>query len=250
MTSAHSESPPAFVTTRWTQVLSARGNSPEARAALGTLCEAYWAPVFRFVRRGGRSEDEARDLTQEFFAQLLSHGGFDAAEPARGRFRSYLLGAVRHFLADQHDRALAAKRGGGEVPVPLDRGTASTTVVQVPDPSASVPVAFFDRHWALTVIDRALKSLQADLASAGKEAYYETLKPWLLGDIESLSQAESGRQLGLTEGAVKVAIHRLRKQFRELVKAEVAQTVEDPALVQEELRYLVEALSQGVEQGG
>ena len=168
----------------------------------------------------------------------------------RGAFDCYLLGAVRHFLANQHDRGQAAKRGGGEIPVPLDPGTASTTVVQIPYSAGSVPVAFFDRHWALTVIDRALKALQAELAASGKEAYYETLKPWLLGDIESLSQAELGCQLGLTEGAVKVAIHRLRKQFRELVKAEVVQTLEDPAQVQEELRYLVEALSQTTEQVG
>jgi len=247
MSASPSEGPPAFVTTRWTQVLSSRGDSPEAQAALGTLCEAYWTPVFRFVRRGGYSEEEARDLTQEFFAQLLRRRGFDEAEPARGRFRSYLLGAVRHFLADQWDRTHAAKRGGGQAPVPLASDTTSTTAAQVPDPAGTIPVAFFDRHWALTLLDRALSALRTDLASAGKEDYYEALKPWLLGDIESLSQAESGRQLGLTEGAVKVAIHRLRKQFRELIKAEVAQTLDDPAQAQEELRYLVEALSQSSE---
>ena len=244
MTPAHSEAGPAFVTTRWSQVLSARGESPEARAALGTLCEAYWTPVFRFVRRCGHGEEEARDLTQGFFAQLLSGRGLEGAEPAKGRFRSYLLGAVRHFLANQCHRRRAAKRGGGEVPLPLDPGTTSTESPQIADPAATVPVAFFDRHWALTVIDRALEALEADLVSGGKGDFFEVLKPWLLGDIEALSQAEAGRRLGLSEGAVKVAIHRLRKQFRALVKAEVAQTVEDPAHVQEELRYLVEALAE------
>ena len=244
MTPPASEDAPAFVTTRWTQVLSARGDSPEARAALGTLCEAYWMPVFRFVRRSGQDEESARDLTQEFFAQLLSRGGLDGAEPAKGRFRSYLLGAARHFLANRFHRTLAAKRGGGQATVPLDPGTTSTDAAPTCDPAASVPVAFFDRHWALTVIERSLEALKTDLGSAGKADFFDVLKPWLLGEIEALSQAEAGRRLGLSEGAVKVAIHRLRKQFRQLVKAEVAQTVEDSSQIQEELRYLVEALAE------
>ena len=244
MTPSASQGSPVFVTTRWTQVIRARGDSPEAKAALGALCEAYWVPVCRFVRQCGHPEEAARDLTQEFFAQLLSGQGFDGAEPTKGRFRSYLLGSVRHFLANQFHRTLAAKRGGGQAPLPLDPGTTSTEAMQVPDPAAVIPVAFFDRHWALTIIDRALRALQADLAAAGKTELYETLKPWLLGEVESLSAVEAARRLGLSEGAVKVAIHRLRRQFRERVKAEVAPTVEDPRDVQAELRYLVEALAE------
>jgi RNA polymerase sigma factor (sigma-70 family) len=237
---------PAFVTTRWTQVLSARGESPEARVALGQLCEAYWTPVFRFIRRCNYAEDAARDLTQEFVAQLLAHGGVDRVEPGKGRFRSYLLGAVKHFLADQHDRAHAAKRGGGESPLPLDTEleTHTTTSLQITDPGTPVPDAFFDRQWALNVIERALNALAAEFVSAGKDKHFETLKPWLVGEVGSLSQSEAAQRLGLTEGALKVAIHRLRKRFRDLVKEEIAGTVDQPATVQEELHYLLEALAQ------
>lgn len=235
-----------FPATHWTQVLSARGESPEARAALGQLCAAYWMPVFRFIRRGNCPEDAARDLTQEFFAQLLAQGGLDRVEPGKGRFRSYLLGAVKHFLAGQLDRAHAAKRGGGQVPVALELKveTHTTTSLQIADPQTPVPDAFFDRQWALNMIDRVLTALAAEFVSAGKDRYFETLKPWLIGEAGALSQGEAAQQLGLTEGAVKVAIHRLRKRFRELVKEEIAGTVDQPATVQEELHYLLEALAQ------
>jgi RNA polymerase sigma-70 factor (ECF subfamily) len=203
-------------------------------------------PVFRFIRRGNYAEDEARDLTQEFFAQLLAHGGFDRVEPGKGRFRSYLLGAVKHFLAGQQDRANAAKRGGGQAPVSLELKveTHTTASLQITDPATPVPDAFFDRQWALNLIDRALNALAAEFISAGKDRHFDTLKPWLVGEAGPLSQSEAAQQLGLTEGAVKVAIHRLRKRFRDLVKEEIAGTVDQPATVQEELHYLLEALAQ------
>jgi DNA-directed RNA polymerase specialized sigma24 family protein len=238
-----SNAPGVFATTRWTQVLSARGGSPEARAVLSELCEAYWTPVFRFIRCAGFGEDVARDLTQGFFTQLLARDGLDTLRPGQGRFRSYLLGAVKHFLADTSDRALAAKRGGGETHVPLGTETSSTTSLQIPDPKGFVPDAFFDRQWALNLIDRALQRVLEDCARGGKTAHFEVLKPWLVGDVGELSQADAATQLGLSEGAVKVAIHRLRRQFRDQVKAEVSQTVNTTQEVQEELRYLVEVLS-------
>ncbi len=239
-------SPPAFVTTRWSQVLSARGESPEARVALGELCEAYWMPVFRFMRRSNYSEDAARDLTQEFFTQILAHQGLDQVDPDKGRFRSYLLGAVKHFLADQQDRANAAKRGGGQPTVPLEMNveTHTTVSLQITDPETPAPDAFFDRLWALNVIDRALNAVAAELVSAGKNGYFEILKPWLAGEVGELSQSEAARQLSVSEGAVKVAIHRLRKRFRGLVKQEIAGTVDASTSVQEELHYLLEALAQ------
>jgi RNA polymerase sigma-70 factor (ECF subfamily) len=202
-------------------------------------------PVFRFIRRN-YADDAARDLTQEFFAQLLAHRGLDRVEQGKGRFRSYLLGAVKHFLGGQKERAEAAKRGGGQVPVPLEVGadTHTTTTLQVIDPAAPVPDAFFDRQWALSVIDHALNALATELTSAGKGNYFETLKPWLAGEVTSLSQSDAARQLGLTDGAVKVAIHRLRKRFRDLVKEEIAGTVDQPAAIEEELHYLLEALAQ------
>jgi RNA polymerase sigma-70 factor (ECF subfamily) len=233
-----------FAPTRWTQVLQARGESAEAQAALGELCAAYWQPVFSFIRHEGRDEETARDLTQEFFAGLLARHGLDTVQPGRGRFRSFLLGAVKHFLADQYDRAQAAKRGSGRRVVSIESGggTSTTAELQIPDPAGPVPDTVFDRQWAVTLVERALDVLAAELASAGKGEQFDTLKPWLLGEVESLSQADAARRLGMTEGAAKVAIHRLRKRFRELVKAEIAQTVGDAALVAEELRYLLEVL--------
>ena len=245
MSSTPDASSQTFVTTRWTRVLSARGETPDAQVALGQLCEGYWTPVFRFIRRCGYGEEAARDLTQGFFAQLLARHGIDGVQPGKGRFRSYLLGAVKHFLADQQDRARAAKRGGGQEPVSLEPVTESHTTdsFQIPDPGASVPDSFFDRQWALNVIDRTLTALAAELAAAGKSKHFEALKPWLGGEAGTPPQQEAARQLGLSEGAIKVAIHRLRKRFRELVKEEIAGTVDQGVTVQEELHYLLEALS-------
>ena len=237
--------PVNFVTTRWTQVLNARGESPEARAALGELCAAYWTPIFRFVQRCGYDEDVARDQTQEFIAQLLARNGLNGVEPSKGRFRSYLLGAVKHFLSDQRDVASAAKRGGGQPMIPMGNETETSTTMQVPDPAGLTPDTFFDRQWAFNVIERALKQLAEELAASGKGEHFEKLKPSLVGDIGAASQGEVGRQLGLSEGALKVAVHRLRKRFRALVKAEIAQTVGTTNEVQEELRYLVEVLARG-----
>jgi RNA polymerase sigma-70 factor (ECF subfamily) len=238
--------PAGFMPTRWTLVLRARGQSPAAQAALGELCEAYYVPVHAFIRDARHDEDTARDLTQEFFARLLTGRGLESLEPGRGRFRSFLLGAAKHFLADQHDRAQAAKRGGGRTMVSIEAGagTDTTTELQIPDPAGPASDVVFDRQWAQTLVERALNRLAGEFSAADKADQFETLKPWLLGEIASMSQADAARRLGLTEGATKVAIHRLRKRFRELVKAEIAQTVGDAAQAQDELRYLVEVLSQ------
>jgi len=233
-----------FAPTRWTEVLQARGESPEAQAALGELCAAYWKPVFAFIRREGRNEETARDLTQEFFARLLARRGLDTVEPGRGQFRSFLLGAVKHFLADERARARAAKRGGGQAPIAIEAGAGADTAagLQIPDPAGVVLDTFFDHQWAVTLVERSLATLAAEAEAPGRREQFAALKPWLLGEVPSLSQADAAEELGLTEGAVKVAVHRLRKRFRELVRAEIAQTVGDQNLVQEELRYLLEAL--------
>lgn len=233
---------PAFAPTRWTLVLRARGESVEARGALCELCEAYYQPVFRFLRREGREEDAARELTQEFFARLLAGGGLGAADPRRGRFRSYLLGAVKHFLADQRDREHRQKRGGGATPEPLETSTDTSPGLDIADPGAWPPDAWFDREWALSVMDRALAALAAEFAKADKAAQFEALKPWLVGETPALSQADAATRLGMSEGAVKVGVHRLRRRFRELVKADIAQTVHRPEEVDAELRHLIEAL--------
>jgi RNA polymerase sigma factor (sigma-70 family) len=237
--------PASFRPTRWTLVLRARGGTAAAQAALAELCESYYGPVLAFIRHSGRDGEAARDLTQEFFARLLAHHGLDTADPERGRFRSFVLGAVKHFLADERDRAQAAKRGGGQALVSIDAGSGSETTcaLQIPDPAGPAPDTVFDRQWAVTLIERALNTLADEFAAAGKATQFETLKPWLLGEVPSLSQTEAAQTLGLSEGAVKVAVHRLRRRFRDLLKAEIAQTVDDPAQVHEELHYMVEVLA-------
>jgi len=243
-TPENAATPGPFAPTRWTLVLRARGETPEARTALSELCENYYDPVLRFLRREGRDEDTARELAQEFFARVLADGGFDTVDPERGRFRSYLLGALKHFLSDQRKREQRLKRGGGVMTESLDAGDGGEepVLLQVADTSTPVLEASFDRDWALAVMERGLGVLQKEFTDAGKAGQFESLKPWLMGEAPSMSQADAGRQMGLTEGAVKVVIHRLRKRFRDAVRTEIAQTLRDPSLVDEELHHLIEAL--------
>jgi RNA polymerase sigma factor (sigma-70 family) len=232
-----------FAPTRWTLVLRARGESPEAKVALSELCEAYYQPVLRFLRREGRDEDAARECTQEFFARVLARGGFGGVDPGRGRFRSYLLGALKHFLADLRDGERREKRGGGIAPEPLAPATDTSPGFEVPDPAGRPPDAWFDREWALAVMDRALAALAAEFRAGDKANQFETLKPWLVGETSALSQADAATRLGLSEGAVKVAVHRLRRRFRDLVKAEIAHTLPTPDDIDDELRHLIAALA-------
>lgn len=225
-------------------MLQARGASTEAAVALSELCEAYYQPVFAFIRCSTRDEECARDLTQDFFARLLSQNHLAKVDPARGRFRSYLLAAVKNFLRDAHAREHAAKRNSGQPLLALSADTNATTAEhQIPDPNVLVPEREFDRKWALAVLDRALSALDAEQKEAGKSGQFEILKPWLTGDAEN--QAATAEQLGLSEGAVRVTIHRLRQRFRALLKAEIAATLHEPspAAVSEELHYLISVLS-------
>ena len=197
LTSEHSTpasaTPAAFVTTQWTQVLEARGASPDAQAALSELCASYYAPVFAFIRRTALNEDAARDLTQEFFARLLARHGIDSVEPERGRFRSFLLGAVKHFLADMRDHAHRLKRGAGQPMESIEPGTDTSPGLQLADPNAPSPDREFDRKWALTLMARALATLAQEHEASGKAEHFEALKPWLSGDTENLSQAAGRR---------------------------------------------------------
>jgi len=238
-----STNPAAFVTTHWTRVLQAQGDSTDAKAALSDLCAAYYAPVFAFVRRWTNDEETARDLTQDFFARLLAKNGIDNADPGRGRFRSYLLGAVKHFLSDARDRDKRLKRGGGQQMQSLDASTDTSTSVQLPDPNAASPDHEFDRKWALTVLGHALGLLADEHRLSGNGIQFEMLKPWLTGDSEKLSQAEAARKLSMNEAAVKVAIHRLRRRFREIIKKKIRETLNDPAQVDQELQHLISALA-------
>ena len=231
----------SFAATRWTVVAQAKGGDTAAKAALSELCANYYAPVVAFLRSRGGNQDVAREQAHAFFARVLEGGALDGADPARGRFRSYLLGAVKHFLGDAHDRSLTEKRGGGIEPVPLD-AHATDGGIAIPAPAAPETELAFDRQWALTLISRALEVVGGDLRDAGKAEHFDALKPWLSGESPALSQAETARTLGMSEGAAKVAIHRLRQRFREAVKAEIAQTVRDAADVEDELRHLLAVL--------
>jgi RNA polymerase sigma-70 factor (ECF subfamily) len=247
MNDSHPYEPPhsgSFFTTRWTLVMRARGDAPEARAALGELCEAYWAPVFHFLRREGRDEDTSRELAQSFIERLLTTGGaIDGADPDKGRFRSYLLGALKHFLAEIRRRDSRLKRGGDAVIESIDASDDTSPGLELADASGTVPDSYFDRQWALALVERALESVRAEFEQAGKREQFEAFKPWLVGDHEALSQADVARSLGMSGGAVKVSIHRLREQFRKAVCQEIRQTVTGPEEEAGELRYLIEVLS-------
>ena len=226
-------------------MLATRGDSPEARQALSDLCAAYYTPVFVLIRRTVPSEEAARDLTQEFFARLLARAGLGQVDPERGRFRYFLLGAVKHFLADVHDEQCRLKRGGGRVPISLDAGTESSPAMEIADTSRPSPELEFDREWAVTLLDRALDRLGREQTEAGKGEQFPSLKPWLTGDKQQVSLSDLAARFELTEGALRVALHRLRKRFRELVREEIAGTVGEATHVREEMSYLLEVLSRG-----
>jgi RNA polymerase sigma-70 factor (ECF subfamily) len=231
-----------FATTRWTRVLAARGNSTLAGDALAALCEAYYAPVHAFLRATLRDEERARDLTQEFFARVLRGGAFDHAAPARGRFRSFLLGAVKHFLADMRDREHAVKRGGGAELIPIVPATDTSPGFEPSVPDQTSNDSLFDREWAITLLDRALGTIEREWNDAEKSDQFVLLKPWLTG-AGTTPAAEVAARVGLNENALSVAIHRLRKRFREIVKVEIAQTVTGADEQRAELQHLIATLA-------
>jgi RNA polymerase sigma-70 factor (ECF subfamily) len=232
----------SFATTHWSLVVAARDRSvPEASAALAELCRAYWYPLYAYMRRQGRDPDQAQDLTQEFFARFLEKDFLAAVEQDKGKFRSFLLAACRHFLANESDRARAQKRGGGRV-LPLDLTTAEGRYGSEPYHTLT-PERLFERRWALTLLERVLTRLQEEACARGKGAQFEQLRVFLLGAGGQLpSQAEAAAALGMTEGAVKVAVHRWRGRYREMLREEIAQTVAAPDQIDEEVRQLFDAL--------
>ena len=234
----------AFSPTRWTLVLRAHGESGEGRLALSELCAAYYDPVLAFLRRTGRSDDNAREIAHDFFARLLAHGGLAGPDPQRGRFRNYLLGAVRYFLRDRHEFLGREKRGGGAEHEPLGFGGEDSPGMQVANLSTVQDAAAFDREWALALMNRTVAALEARHVGARAEKF-EVLRPWLMGEGVA-THAETAVRLGLTEAAVKVAVHRLRREFRGLLKSEIGQTLADPAELEDELRHLCAALGSGV----
>lgn len=231
----------SFHTTRWTQVRSAKSDSEDGRQALADLCDAYYEPVLAFLRCELRDADAAREMTHEFFARMLAGGGIAQAEHGRGRFRSYLLGAVKHFVSHQREAARRLKRGGGVEAVALDEDLSALR--KIADEEALSPEAVFDRQWAVTVLAHALDALRHECGAEGKGAFFERVKPWLTGEAAHGEQAELAAECGMTPAALKMAIQRLKQRFRECVKAEIAGTLEDEAMVEEEMRALQAALA-------
>ncbi len=234
--------PGMFPPTRWSVVLAAtRRHSPESTRALEDLCRAYWYPLYAYVRRSGQSPHDAQDLTQEFFARLLEHHWLETADRERGRLRTFLIVALKHFLHKEWRRASAQKRGGGMVPVELDTQCAESQYAV--DPTAGLaPDAAYDRQWALTLLDLALKRLEAEFATGSRAGDFGVLKGCLLAAPGSFDYANIAARLGLQPGAARVAVHRLRKRFREIYREEIAQTLAEGADLKEELRHLAAAL--------
>jgi len=232
-----------FATTHWTVVLHARqADSPQAREALERLCQGYWYPLYAFVRRQGHDAHDAQDLTQEFFARLLEKNYLQDVDRAKGRFRSFLLASLKHFLANEWDRRKALKRGGARTHVPIDSQSAETRYGLEPAHDQS-PEKLFERRWALTLLDQVLHRLREEFVAEGKAEHFEQLKITLTTDRRSVPYADLGSRLGLSEGAVKVAVHRLRQRYREVLRAEISHTVARPEDVEAEVRHLFAALA-------
>jgi RNA polymerase sigma factor (sigma-70 family) len=237
------EGDPSFATTRWTVVLAAGASDPgPARAALETLCATYWYPLYAMARRRGADRHRAADLVQGFFAALLEKGWVGDADPARGRFRAFLLTAFQRFCAKEHEKETAQKRGGGARHLSLDFD-AGETRFQTEGPTDLAPERVFERRWALTLLARALDRTRADFEGAERERTFAALVPFIGGPGDARPYAEIAARLATTEGAVKVTVHRLRARYREHLRAEIRDTVGDEAAVDDEIRHLMEALS-------
>jgi RNA polymerase sigma factor (sigma-70 family) len=234
---------PVFVTTHWSVVLSAaaRRDTTRARAALEHLCQAYWYPLYAYVRRRGSSPEDAKDLTQEFFARLLERNRVANVSPEKGRFRSFLLASMNHFLSDEWDKARAQKRGGAGF-IPLDLETAETRFGEFPTANLS-PEKAFEHRWAIQLLEQVYQRLEAEHQRQGRGELFKILRGTLAGASGSAPYAELAKQLKISEGAAKVAVHRLRQRYRELLREMIADTVSDPAEVEDELRCLFRTLA-------
>ena len=235
--------PPAagrrFATTRWSVVLAAGGDlgSDASRRALTTLCETYWYPLYAFLRSRGHSAEDGEDLTQAFFARLLEKHAVVRADPARGRFRSFLLTSLQHFAANEYERATAQKRGGPVAALSLEFARAEGHFQSEPV-TTETPETSFDRRWAVALVERVVARLDEEMTRGGRGAQFTSLRPYLTGEEPHQTYADAAVALEVSEGSIKVAVHRLRRRFRDLVREEIAHTVSSPDQVDEELRYL------------
>jgi RNA polymerase sigma factor (sigma-70 family) len=228
----------AFTTTHWSVVLEAQGESPAAQEALEKLCRTYWRPIFAFLRRQGLPPAEAEDITQGFFTSLLEHRNLDGVRRERGRLRSYLLGALKYFLADERRRGMAIKRGKGQRLIPLEELRADGRVEMEPaDPVTAEMI--YERRWASTVLERVLNLLKDQYRTAGNTALFDSLKQLLPDEPDAPSQADIAAQLGMSENAVRQAFHRFRQRYQDLLREEIAHTVATPGDIEDELRHLI-----------
>jgi DNA-directed RNA polymerase specialized sigma24 family protein len=237
------QKPQGFPTTHWSRVIrSVDGSSPDAQAALESLCAAYWYPLYAFIRHRGHAPDTAADLVQGLFAHILEQNTLAAADPRRGRFRTFLLAVCRHFLADQADERLAKKRGGGRKFVSIDTSNAESRYRAEPA-DALTPERLFEHAWALAMLERVLGILRQEYQQAGKGPLFQGLEPSLAGGPGVQRFAAIAEALSMTEGAIQTAAHRLRRRYRELVRDEIASTIDDPAEIDDEIRDLFAALA-------
>jgi RNA polymerase sigma-70 factor (ECF subfamily) len=235
-------SPDPFGTTHWSLILAARDRAaPQALEALAPLCQSYWPPIYAYIRRHGHDPHAAEDLTQAFSASLLEPEALAGVEPSKGKFRAFLLAACRHFFSHQRDRDHALKRGGGKRPLSIDARDAEGCYLREPADHLT-PEALFNRRWALALLEGALDELRAEYTHAGKADLFDALKATLTGDPRSTPYAAIAARLGMTEGAVQVAVHRLRSRYRAALRTRIAATVADPADIEEEIRDLFAAL--------
>ncbi len=241
---AHGVPPrPVFVTTHWSLVLSARDKkSPQSAAALEKLCRAYWYPLYAYIRRSGQSKENAEDLTQAFFARLLEKNFLESARRERGRFRSFLLLTLKRFLATEWDHIHAQKRGGFQLHVPLDTELAERKYQTEFLAEEISPDRAYERRWALTLLEQTMSRLRAEFESAGKGGEFEQLKQFLTADQREIP-CVAAAGLGMSENSLRVAVHRLRKRYRELFREEIARTLADGENVDQELRHLLAVLS-------
>jgi RNA polymerase sigma factor (sigma-70 family) len=231
----------AFATTHWSMVLEARGESPAAEEALEKLCRIYWRPLYGFVRREGVGPEEAKDLTQGFFALILERKDFQSVRQEKGRLRSFLLASLKHFMANERRDARTIKRGAGRMLIPFDE-IASDDATEFDRSDTLSADLLYDRRWAFTVLDRVFVRLREESQRSANAVLIERLNQLLSDEPDRPSQGEIAREFGMTENAVKQAFHRLRQRYRQLLREEVAQTVATPAEIEGELRHLIVAL--------
>jgi RNA polymerase sigma-70 factor (ECF subfamily) len=235
-----------FATTHWSVVRSAGADAtPNSKAALDRLCRQYWQPLYYFVRRRGYNEQDAQDLTQGFFARLLEKHSLEAADRERGRFRTFLLTSLQNYLANEWDRANRQKRGGGQQFLSLDLATSAESGYQLLPADTDTPDRLYDRRWAQAVLEAVLRRLREEFEQRHGSGRFDVLKQFLFADRGEISGAEVAARLGLSESATKSAIYRLRQRYGELFAEEIAQTVEKPEEVDDEIRHLLAALENG-----